>query len=127
MDVELTENGVSESDGPTQEMQNDQSESQESDVEIQIRRRHLRKRLFNFKPLYILVLSTKLCKLDKSLEKILISDTYASNSNFERIFKVGCVFPMVTGPKFILGRIQSLTIEKTNSIYFPTKSRFLKE
>jgi len=41
MDVELAENGVYESDGPTQEMQNDQSESQESDVEIQIRRRHL--------------------------------------------------------------------------------------
>ena len=54
MDVELAENGVYESDGPTQEMQNDQSESQESDVEIQIRRRHLRKRLFNFLPLYIL-------------------------------------------------------------------------
>ena len=48
MDVELAENGVYESDGPTQEMQNDQSESQESDVEIQIRRRHLRKRLFQF-------------------------------------------------------------------------------
>ena len=45
MDVEFAENGVYESDGPTQEMQNDQSESQESDVEIQIRRRHLRKRL----------------------------------------------------------------------------------
>ena len=44
MDVELAENGVYESDGPTQEMQNDQSED-ESDVEIQIRRRHLRKRL----------------------------------------------------------------------------------
>ena len=44
MDVELAENGVYESDGPTQEMQNE-SESQESDVEIQIRRRHLRKRL----------------------------------------------------------------------------------
>ena len=47
MDVELAENGVYESDGPTQEMQNDQSESQESDVEIQIRRRHLRKRLIH--------------------------------------------------------------------------------
>ena len=44
MDVEFAENGVYESDGPTQEMQNDQSED-ESDVEIQIRRRHLRKRL----------------------------------------------------------------------------------
>ena len=45
MDVELAENGVYESDGPIQEIQNDQTDSQESDVEIQIRRRHLRKRL----------------------------------------------------------------------------------
>ena len=44
MDVELAENGVYESDGPTQEIQNVESESQESDVEIQIRRRHLRNR-----------------------------------------------------------------------------------
>ena len=42
MDVELAENGVYESDGPAQ---NYQSDSQESDVEIQIRRRHLRNRL----------------------------------------------------------------------------------
>ena len=42
MDVELAENGVYESDGPAQ---NYQFDSQESDVEIQIRRRHLRNRL----------------------------------------------------------------------------------
>ena len=51
MDVELAENGVYESDGPIQEIQNDQTDSQESDVEIQIRRRHLRKRLCSQMPL----------------------------------------------------------------------------